>query len=136
MEPLTVCLIEDDDAYLFLAKAMIKSVSAAIRVLSFTGGKDALDFFVANSTNIPALPQIIFLDLNMPGMDGWHFLDAYEKQCPQLASQIPLYILSSSIAEKDRNRAAQNKLVADYIEKPLSSQQFSDIIKLRSLKTN
>ena len=126
----TVCFIEDDDAYLFLMKTTLKYINGFdIKILAFADGKQAADFFAENAESESALPDIIFLDLNMPVMDGWEFLAFWEEIQPRLAKQVPLYVHSSSISQKDVERAKADALVADFIEKPMDEAVFLGVIK-------
>ena len=132
MSNFRLCLIEDDQAFLYLAKIIIQSVDNTIETISFPDGKPAFEFFEQNKKNASLLPDLILLDLNMPQMDGWGFLDAYDKIKVEIGKIIPIYILSSSIAEKDISRAKSNPLIVDFLSKPLEESKFADI--LRTLK--
>jgi len=130
-----ICVVEDDPAYLFLLKEVIKSVDINLDVISFVNGKPAIDFLSLHVVEADFLPDVIFLDLNMPVMDGWMFLDVFEKLQPGLKKPIPVYVLSSSIAEKDIARANQNKLVVSFLGKPLEDTTLAEIIKRHGFKT-
>ena len=137
MYRLKVCLIEDDPAYLFLVKTLIRSAGGEVETIEFHNGRKAIDFMSQHITTQPeALPQVIFLDLNMPVMDGWQFLTEFEKMQPLLQKSIPVYILSSSISERDLNRARGNKLVAGFIEKPMEENRFLSIVESLHVTTN
>jgi len=134
MRSFKVCMIEDDQAFLYLAKIIIQSVSEEVEVVTFTDGGKGYDFIEANKSNAAVLPDLILLDLNMPYMDGWQFLDAYDKIKDQICRDIPIYVLSSSISETDINRARANPLVRDFISKPLEEARFAELLKAHETK--
>lgn len=75
------------------------------------------------------LPDIIFLDLSMPVLDGWGVLEEYIKLKPRFGKKITLYIISSSVSPQDHERARHYNDVSDFIIKPMSTDKFIDIIK-------
>jgi CheY-like chemotaxis protein len=72
---------------------------------------------------------IIFLDINMPIINGWEFLEIFENFSPVIKSNVKIYMLSSSVDARDKQRAATNINVQDYIEKPLSIDKLSLLLK-------
>lgn len=129
MSNFRVCLIEDDPANMYLARIIIEIVDSSVEKISFPDGKPAFEFLDQNKENPALLPDLILLDLNMPQMDGWQFLAAYDKIKDQIAKVIPIYILSSSISESDISRSQSNPLVADFLSKPLEEATFAEILK-------
>ena len=128
MRNFKICLIEDDQAFLYLAKIIIQSVDSNLDVVSFTDGAKGYEFIEKNKADKDALADIIFLDLNMPCMDGWEFLDAYAKIKDQISKSTTIYLLSSSISEKDINRANGIPLVKDFLTKPLEESKLKEIL--------
>ena len=76
--PLTICLIDDDSIYQFTAKRIIELLNPLQKVLVFSNGKEAIDYFQASTQCNNEIPDVIFLDINMPVMNGWEFLEAYD----------------------------------------------------------
>lgn len=72
-------------------------------------------------------PTVLFLDINMPTWSGWDFLDHFEKLDEKIKEQIQIYMLSSSVDANDIKRAADNKNVQDFIEKPLTIQILQEL---------
>jgi len=97
--------------------------------LIFKNGLEALEYFKIILTNMSEekLPDIIFLDLNMPVMDGWEFLGEFIKIKNQFDKKITLYVVSSSIDPRDLERAKSFNLVTDYLIKPIELKKFEKI---------
>ena len=79
--------------------------------------------------NIESLPDIILLDLSMPIMDGWQFLDEFVKINPKIGKKITVFICSSSISPDDVARAKSINAVSDFIIKPMTKDKLIEIIK-------
>jgi CheY-like chemotaxis protein len=76
-----------------------------------------------------ALPDIIFLDINMPVMDGWQFLDSFRNIEDMLSKKITIYLVSSSVDKNDMSRSKQISLVKDYLIKPVYKDMFSQVLQ-------
>jgi len=92
-------------------------------------GKQSIDYFEALLQNLEAenIPEIIFLDLNMPVMDGWEFLERFTKIKNKLGKVITLYVVSSSINPLDVDRAKSLTSVHDYLIKPVNISELENI---------
>lgn len=125
----TICLIDDDAIYQFTARKIMESTGLVKKVYSFSNGNEALRYFneLAEST-APDFPDIIFLDINMPVMDGWEFLEAYEKLHQQLSNDIPLYMVSSSINEADIRHSQTFRSVDGYLVKPVAKVRYQELL--------
>ncbi|MCX2836905.1 response regulator [Salinimicrobium sp. MT39] len=123
------CIIDDDRIYVNLVKKIIEIKKLSQNLIIFKNGKEALDYFKAILGNISEnrLPDIIFLDLNMPVMDGWEFLSEFVKIKNNFNKKITLYVVSSSIDPRDLQRAKSFNLVTDYLIKPIELKQFEKI---------
>lgn len=124
-----IALVDDDDIYVFLTKRVIESTNLVDLLKVFDNGIDALNFLIENKNNLDALPEIILLDINMPIMNGWQFLEEYTKLNPTIGKKITIYLCSSSITPIDIARAKSISEVSDFIIKPLSLDKLRDIIK-------
>lgn len=89
----------------------------------------AINYLKDSVSKPEQLPDFIFLDLNMPVMDGWEFLDEYALIHPQLNKNIPLYVFSSSISPVDIEKAKNINCISEFIVKPVSSEKIALIIK-------
>ncbi|MGA8853768.1 MAG: response regulator [Christiangramia sp.] len=126
------CIIDDDKIYVNLVKKIIEIKKLSENLLIYKNGKEALDYFkeiMENATDENKLPDIIFLDLNMPVMDGWEFLNEFIKIKNNLNKKITLYVVSSSIDPRDLERARSINLVTDYLIKPIELKKFEKIFE-------
>ena len=115
-----VLIIDDDRIVVFLCRSLLEKFGIAGSFSSAANGAIGLDLLRDKLTNDPeSLPDLILLDLNMPEMNGWEFLDAYESLRHRFNKRIALMILSSSIDPHDIERAEQHPLVDAYLHKPL-----------------
>jgi len=124
-----VYLIDDDDIFVFLTKKTILKVSSDIDVEVFSDGLQAITHIKEVADNPEELPDIIFLDLNMPVMDGWEFLAEYQDIYTSLARKNELYIVSSSISPHEMERSRNISSVSEFIIKPLVKEKFLEILE-------
>ncbi len=126
----SVCIIDDDNIYINLVSKIIELRRLSETVIIFNNGKEAMDFFQESIENDekPEVPQVIFLDLNMPIMDGWQFLSEFSKIKNRISKKIDLYVVSSSIDSRDIERAKSIDVVSDYIAKPIKIDDFERIL--------
>ncbi len=117
-----VLLIDDNDIDNFINERMITTSDFSKQVTVKNSAEGALDYLRRNSDSTETLPQVIFLDLNMPVMDGFGFLVEYEKLPDNIKSFCKVIVLSSSISAEDINRASTNPYVMRYLNKPLNEK--------------
>jgi len=123
------CVIDDDDIYTFTVKKIIDNSQLAEKTLFFANGKLALDFFNEYLHQTTHLPDLILLDINMPVLDGWQFMDEFIKLSPLINKRIVVYIVSSSIDRADVNKAKGYEQISDFIVKPISSAMFRKMVE-------
>ncbi len=123
-----VWLIDDDEVFVFLTKKLIARSEQEVSLETYTNGQDAIEQLQRLAGNEAALPDLILLDLNMPVMDGWEFLKAYEQIPFATSSKIRLYIVTSSISPYEVERAKQIPAVEEFIVKPMVKEKFVDLI--------
>lgn len=123
------CIIDDDDMYVNLIKKIIEAKQLCKNLLVFENGKDALHHFEALLKNLNGdnIPEIIFLDINMPIMDGWEFLNKFTQIKNKFGKVITLYIVSSSINPVDIEKAKKINSVKDYIIKPITVEELEAV---------
>lgn len=117
-------IIDDDPIFVLLFKKIIQKSGRFNRVQNFPDGQYAIEELIKMNDQGSGMPDIIFLDLNMPNIDGWQFLDALEKH--SFISKLNIYIVSSSIDTHEIERAKQYKCVKNFISKPISLDFFEE----------
>ena len=119
------CIIEDDPLHLFITKKYIELSGFNGEILAFKNGKEAFHGLNDRLLNNMKLPQVIFLDLNMPVWDGWKFLDEFIKL--DIKQDITMCILTSSNSEEDIKRADSYNLKSNYLIKPIELEDLEHI---------
>ncbi|MDL5512971.1 response regulator [Arenibacter sp. M-2] len=127
------CIIDDDPIAIYGIKKSMKEIDFCNTILVYQNGQDAIDGLNNMVTECIALPSIILLDLNMPIMDGWEFLDDFIKMPNSSTKEVTIYIISSSIDPRDVIKAKDYSLVSNYILKPIKS---ADLLKLITNRSN
>jgi len=125
----TVILIDDDSISNFITEKLILREAFAQEVQCFVSAEQALTHFKSLIQENSSFPEIIFLDLNMPGMNGWEFIKAYKKLPSAFISQCRLFMLSSAVDAKDIVQAKSLEEVEDFISKPLTVEDIAIIME-------
>ncbi len=125
----TIYLIDDDGIFQYLTCKVIEDTKLVEQICLFENGHTAIETIRDKVEKKAVLPEIILLDLSMPIMDGWDFLDELRLIRPLIDSEIIIYIVSSTISPKDIQRVNSYSEVKDYVIKPITRQKFSDLIK-------
>jgi len=125
---LHIVLIDDDRMQASLLKKIIDDTSLAGELLHFVNGKEAIDYITGLTQLGDTLPDVIFLDINMPVMNAWHFLDAYKRLKRLLYKPIAIYVVTSSTDGVDMAKSRHYDIVNGYIVKPVTKQKVKDIL--------
>lgn len=126
---LKTCIIDDDSIYRFTMTKTLESTKLPVDILVFSDGEEALDFMLANLDKASELPDVIFLDIDMPVMDGFQFMEAYVKVKSKVGKHITIYMVSSSLDPRDIAKANKISAISDYIVKPVGSVRLKSIIE-------
>ncbi len=118
-----ICIIDDDPIYLLLIKKIIAIAGTDYATISFKNGKDALDYYTALPEN---LPDIILLDIEMPILDGWDFLNEIENRDTENTA---IYVVTSSISHEDKEKIKSFSKVSGYFSKPMNIEKILQITK-------
>ena len=117
-------VIDDDKINNLVCESVIKKIQENNQVVSFLRAEDALNY-LSNASN--QHPDIIFLDINMPEMDGWEFLERF---LPIRKKNTYIFMLSSSINQADFDKAKKYTEVLDYVVKPFSKEKLLKAIEM------
>jgi CheY-like chemotaxis protein len=129
MKKTPVWIIDDDVIFKIIAQKIIQKSEYLETLSTFSNGQEALDALESAVTKNEDLPDIILLDIEMPIMDGWEFINHINPFTPILKEkQIKIFILSSSIAIEDKLKAQSNSNVSGYITKPITLSDLEIII--------
>lgn len=127
----SILIIDDDDVSNFIYKRVIETTRTADKITTFIRAREALEYLEKTADSSPEdFPDIIFLDINMPVMNGWQFLEKYETSFQSKLKKRPvLCMLSSSVYQEDISKAYTYTDVKEYISKPLTSQIMTNLIQ-------
>ena len=123
-------LIDDDTVSLFLTEQMLRLEGFMAPIFPFAGAEEALAHLLPRLVTQP--PEFIFLDLNMPVMDGWGFLEALAPHAHTLQGWCRIYLLTSSLALVDKEKAREYALVQGIIHKPLDEEAIRAVVQERN----
>lgn len=122
-------LVDDDAAYLYGTRKLLEYHKLCDTVLTFGNGRQVADFMKEHLYDKERTPDYILLDLEMPVMDGWQFLEEFLQMKPLLEKEVKVYIVSSSIDDRDKDKAKSISVITDYLVKPLNSAGLREIFK-------
>ena len=126
-KPINIMLVDDNPDDNFFHERAIKENNPDNIVITKNTGMKALEYLRLNKDEAPH-PDLIFLDINMPGMNGWEFLEAYDRLDKELQSRVIIIMLTTSENPDDEAKAKGWASVSDYRSKPLTDEIMKEII--------
>lgn len=126
-DKINLLVIDDDDINIFIIKKIVEKTGFDINMVAKSNGQQAIDYLTETITTNQTLPNLVLIDINMPVMNGWEFVEAY--QTLGIEQNVDLYILSSSVYENDIEKTKSYSTVKGFISKPLSIERLSELIK-------
>ena len=129
----SVLLVDDDEINNFISIKLIKKALLNTEIMACLNGKFAIEQLSEIQSKDPAkLPDYILLDINMPIMNGWEFLDEYKRLNLDPLGKSKIFIISSSVFSNDINKARSYPLVKDFISKPLNVEKIKELFEVQS----
>ena len=122
-----ILLVDDDDITNFVHESIIEELDAAERVLTAKNGQAALNIIQEEGLGPRGAPCLIFLDINMPIMNGFEFLEAYETLPKDLKRSVIIVMLTTSLNPKDAEQV-KDREVADFLHKPLNRAKLEAVL--------
>lgn len=133
MKRTSVLLIDDDKTFNIINRALIQKINPEIEVVEFTSSTIGLDYLGEKLLTDQQLPDFLFLDIRMPEMTGFEFLDILTSQFTHTKLKaMRIFILTSSLDVKDKERARESGVVEGFINKPLELEVLNNLFKVRS----
>ncbi|MFT3793138.1 response regulator [Flavobacterium sp.] len=111
-------VIDDDEIFVFVLRKLLQKTQHFEEVVNISNGSDAIEVLVNQFAKDETVPSLIFLDLNMPVLDGWQFLDEVEKL--PFKDRLRIYIISSSIDAREIEKAKEYSTVKSFVSKPVT----------------
>jgi CheY-like chemotaxis protein len=128
----SVLLVDDDEINNFISIKLIKKALLNTEIMACLNGKFAIEQLSEIQQKDPAkLPDYILLDINMPIMNGWEFLDEYKRLNLDPLGKSKIFIISSSVFSNDINKARSYPLVKDFISKPLNVEKIKELFEVQ-----
>ena len=127
--PSQFILIDDDPMNNLICKLTIEMTLGQTDVKAFVNAENGLDYFQTEFSSVKDVSALVLLDINMPSMSGWEFLEMFDNLDYDVKERVRICSLSSSIDDRDRERSYSNKNVADFLVKPLTDK---DILRITS----
>ncbi len=124
----SVLLVDDDPTINFVHKLFLTEWEVTDQIYTAANGQEALDFLAQNEDFGQHPPSMILLDINMPVMNGFEFLEAYQQLPEANKASVIMAMLTTSLHEKDREKASKFINLDSYMSKPLEKEQLMEVI--------
>lgn len=124
-----IVLVDDNSIFCFIFQKLIEKYSnSEVEIKIFDNGKSALDYFMENNGQLDIMPKLIFVDINMPILNGWQLLDSLVAANHPLLASTPFFIVSSSDNDIDIHKSKGYAFVKDYLNKPLDKSRLFSML--------
>ena len=124
-----VLLIDDDEATNFLHKLVIQRSGYAEEIVAYQNAEEALSYLGTEKSGRYPQPDLIFLDINMPRMNGWEFMDAYAGLSEEQRGKVVVMMLTTSLNPDDKEKANGIENITGFLTKPLTKQMLEGVLE-------
>jgi CheY-like chemotaxis protein len=127
-QPAVIMLVDDTSEDIYINNRIIQKYGRSNEVMKFNMATDAIAYFKLNQDNLLKIPDVLFLDIHMPRMNAFEFMDEYAKLPDTLKSKCSVYIVSSSFDSRDIEKANANPDIKNFFEKPLTKETLDKVL--------
>ena len=124
---INVLIVDDNDVDILISKKNLEMSGLASRIDVAKNGREALSFL--EDSQINEMPDVILLDINMPVMDGWAFMNSIDVFTLAQKGQPRIFMVSSSLNLSDNDKAAKNPMISGFITKPFNQEKLRDVLQ-------
>lgn len=124
----SILLVDDDPSTNFLHELILKDAACADHFKFVLNGREAIGYLQQQYETSGVLPEIIFLDINMPIMNGWEFLEEFKLLAPEIQKAVVVVMLTTSMNPDDEERAAATGVVKAFRNKPISAEMIKQLV--------
>lgn len=126
-DALNILIIDDDEINNFIVTKLIAKIPTPSKVSTCLNGEQGIEFIKSKLGQEDQIPDIIFLDINMPIMNGWEFLEEYEKIKTSIKKKVVINMLSSSVYNDDITKSQSFCTVNQFMSKPLTVDKIQEL---------
>ena len=126
---LIACIIDDDTIYQFTMKAILTKMACFKEIYIFNDGEEAIDYLSSHAQEPEKIPDMVLLDIDMPVLDGFQFMEQYEILLPKLKKTATIYMSSSSLDPKDIVKANKIENIKEYLIKPIEESKLAAMVR-------